>query len=387
MNNSNCLSESLLYDVIIIGGGLAGLVSAIQLSSAGFHVALVEKKSYPFAKVCGEYISNEVLNFLKSLGFNPFDFDAATITRLRLSSPSGKNYKIPLDLGGFGISRFTMDYQLSKIAANRGSQIFDNTKVVEVVFDNNSFTVETNTKKVLHSKFVIGSYGKRELLDKKLNRQFIQDRTGFMAVKYHIQTDYPVDEIGLDIFKGGYCGTGKIEGENYNLCYLYKRSKEFKFHSVKEIEEQLLFKNPNLKNIFQNSQFITLEPEVINEISFVKKTQVENHILLCGDTAGLITPLCGNGMSMAIHASKLLCEMLVNSGLLRKDFISLNERFKLEEAYKNKWNKLFHTRLFIGRTMQHLFSNSALVESGIRMIYALPALKKWLVRNSHGETI
>ena len=387
MNNSNSPSDSLLYDVIIIGGGLAGLVSAIQLSLAGYKIALIEKKMYPFTKVCGEYISNEVLPFLKSIGFDPFYFDAASINRLRLSSPSGANFNIPLDLGGFGISRFTMDFELSKLAKKYGALVIDTTKIVNVIFENDIFVVETNTKQFLSSKFVIGSYGKREALDKKLNRNFIQERTGYMAVKYHIQTDYPIDEIGLDLFKGGYCGIGKIEGEKYNLCYLYKRSKKFKFNGVKEIEEQLLYKNPNLKNIFQNSQFITREPEVINEISFVKKTQVENHILLCGDTAGLITPLCGNGMSMAIQASKLLCELLIHSNLLKQECITLNERLLLEVSYKEKWNKLFKTRLFIGRSLQQLFSNSNLVEAGIRSIHAIPMLEKWLVKNSHGDVI
>ncbi|NJO03265.1 MAG: FAD-dependent oxidoreductase, partial [Bacteroidia bacterium] len=50
-----------MYDIVIIGGGLAGLVNAIQLSQAGLKVALLEKKSYPFHRVCGEYVSNETL--------------------------------------------------------------------------------------------------------------------------------------------------------------------------------------------------------------------------------------------------------------------------------------------------------------------------------------
>jgi flavin-dependent dehydrogenase len=29
-------------------------------------------------------------------------------------------------------------------------------------------------------------------------------------------------------------------------------------------------------------------------------------MLMIGDTAGLIHPLCGNGMAMAIHSAKLL---------------------------------------------------------------------------------
>jgi flavin-dependent dehydrogenase len=41
-------------------------------------------------------------------------------------------------------------------------------------------------------------------------------------------------------------------------------------------------------------------------VSFEEKKNVEDHMLMIGDTAGLIHPLCGNGMAMAIHSAKLL---------------------------------------------------------------------------------
>ena len=59
----------MYYDIIIVGGGLAGLASAIHLSKKGLSVLLIEKNEYPKHKVCGEYISNEVLPYLKALDF------------------------------------------------------------------------------------------------------------------------------------------------------------------------------------------------------------------------------------------------------------------------------------------------------------------------------
>ncbi|MDQ6814091.1 MAG: FAD-dependent oxidoreductase, partial [Bacteroidota bacterium] len=48
--------DDRLYDVAIIGGGLAGLSLAIQCADEGHQVVLFEKENYPFHKVCGEYI-------------------------------------------------------------------------------------------------------------------------------------------------------------------------------------------------------------------------------------------------------------------------------------------------------------------------------------------
>jgi menaquinone-9 beta-reductase len=46
------------YQVIVIGGDLGGLCSALHLSLKGIKVLLIEKNAYPKHKVCGEYISN-----------------------------------------------------------------------------------------------------------------------------------------------------------------------------------------------------------------------------------------------------------------------------------------------------------------------------------------
>jgi len=56
------------FDIAIIGGGLAGLSLSIQCANAGYRTLLFEKETYPFHKVCGEYISNESFPFLEKLG-------------------------------------------------------------------------------------------------------------------------------------------------------------------------------------------------------------------------------------------------------------------------------------------------------------------------------
>lgn len=77
------------------------------------------------------------------------------------------------------------------------------------------------------------------------------------------------------------------------------------------MEEAVLFRNPFIRSIFEKSEFLFDRPETINEISFQTKQPVENHILMIGDAAGMIAPLCGNGMAMAIHSAKIVSERLL----------------------------------------------------------------------------
>lgn len=378
-------SDKTIYDAIIIGGGLAGLVCSIMLSRKGFKILLLEKKTYPFNKVCGEYVSNEVIGFLYTLGFDPFKYNASQIDKLRLSSPSGKNIFVDLDLGGFGISRFTMDYSLSKIAQNSGALLLENCRVNDVTFNENMFSVSSSAG-LFKSRFVVGSYGKRDLLDKKLNRKFIHKHTGYLGVKYHIKLDYPINEIGLDNFSGGYSGIVKIENDKYNLCYLYRRKKNDNFKSIRELEEKILFANPNIRAIFEKAVFINEHPEVINEISFSDKTCIEDHIFLCGDAAGLITPLCGNGMSMAIHGAKILSEILIDN-LIKGNNINALQRLKIENNYTKSWETTFSNRLFWGRTLQKIYGNKNLTAASLSIIHAFPTLEKWLIKKTHGKSI
>ena len=93
-------------DVLLIGGGLAGLAAALDLAGRGHRWRVVERKQYPFHRVCGEYVSNEVLPYLRRLGADPAALDPAAIEQFLLSSPGGRPLTSPLDLGGFGVSRY-----------------------------------------------------------------------------------------------------------------------------------------------------------------------------------------------------------------------------------------------------------------------------------------
>jgi flavin-dependent dehydrogenase len=94
------------YDIAIVGGGLGGLTFALQAIEQGYSVALFEKETYPFHKVCGEYISLESWNFLTSLGVPLASLDLPIIKNLSVTDVLGNEYSFDLPLGGFGISRF-----------------------------------------------------------------------------------------------------------------------------------------------------------------------------------------------------------------------------------------------------------------------------------------
>src|SRR5947207_7667295 len=117
------MNEDKLYDVAIIGGGLAGLALAIQCAKAGYETILFEKEKYPFHKVCGEYISLESWDFMEELGLPLSEMNLPIIRKLIISAPNGKTLEHMLPLGGFGISRYKLDAMLASIAEKNGVAI------------------------------------------------------------------------------------------------------------------------------------------------------------------------------------------------------------------------------------------------------------------------
>jgi menaquinone-9 beta-reductase len=367
-----------LKEVIIIGGGLSGLVAANYLAAAQLSVLLIEKKEYPFHRVCGEYISNETIPFLESLDLFPKQFNPSLITRLQLTSVNGRAADLALDLGGFGISRYTFDHFLYEKAKQRGVTFHLNTEVDSVRFTENKFEIKTKDK-VFYADVVIGSFGKRSKLDVSLQRGFIQKRSPYVGVKYHIRTQHPIDLIALHNFKDGYCGICNIEDGKSTLCYLTHRNNVKRFGNIKAMEEDVLYKNPFLKFIFTNSEFLYDKPEVINEISFETKNPVEDHILMSGDAAGMITPLCGNGMAMAIHSAKVVSELVI---AFNNDKIT---REQLEKQYAEKWSSLFVNRLWAGRQIQNLFGSEWASNFAVNLARYSKPVANFLVGKTHGE--
>lgn len=370
------------YDVAIVGGGLAGLSLSIQLARWNHRVILFEKEEYPFHKVCGEYISLESWDFLNDLGVPLDQLEVPIITKLEITSANGHALHHPLPLGGFGISRFLLDDTLAKLAGRAGVTIKQNCKVNDLSFSNDQFTLDTS-EGIYQSKAACCTYGKRSNIDIKKKRPFSTAQknklNNYIGVKYHVTGDFPADTIALHNFKDGYCGLVKIEGEQYNLCYLTTADNLQKSNgNIATMEQTILSRNPVLRQILQDAKKIN-GPLTISQISFDKKSQVEDHLLMIGDAAGMITPLCGNGMSMALHGSKIAA-LHIHHFLQGKI-----DRQKMEDRYIRQWKKNFASRLRIGRQIQSMFGSALLTNMMIGFLKRFPGMVTSLVRKTHGK--
>lgn len=370
------------YDCAVIGGGVAGLAAAAELGRKGFRVILFEKESYPFHKVCGEYVSLESMDYLAGLGLPLEEWDLPLIDTLTVSSLRGTAITQKLPLGGIGVSRYRLDGALSVLAREAGAEIMENTKVQDVRFSNDTFTIDTGRGSV-KARVCCGTFGKHANLDVKWKRSFLQKKTsasGFVAVKYHARLDAQRNRIGLHYFRNGYCGISPIEDQMHCICYL-TREENLRSHEndIRSMEEEVLAGNPFLKNIWKTADFLYDKPLTISRISFERKEQVKDHILMLGDAAGMIAPLCGNGISMALHSSKL-------AGRLIARFLQGEcGRSEMEKVYIRQWQALFGSRVMAGRMIQYLFLRTPVANALVSALRPFPAIVNQIVKQTHGR--
>jgi flavin-dependent dehydrogenase len=371
------IKQGNLYDCAIIGGGLAGLCLSIQLAKNGHSVVLFEKNNYPFHKVCGEYISMESYDFIESLGVNLNKMNLPKINQLSVTAHKGYKISSSLAMGGFGISRYTLDNELATIAKNNGVLVIENCTVSNVKLQNELYSVET-TKGTINSKLVVGSYGKIE--PPFIERTEHNKKGNYIGIKYHIKTKFPSTLIELHNFKDGYCGISKVDNDTVCLCYLTtSKNLNENNNDIKELEKNVLMKNPYLKKYFTESEFVFDKPLAISKIGFAKKQTYKNNVLLIGDSAGAIAPLCGNGMSIAMRSSKIISNYIT---LYLQNKITKSQLIK---NYTEDWNRNFSLRIKTGYYLQKLFGKQVTTLLSLKILAAFPLLFQKLIALTHGN--
>ncbi len=366
------------YQVIIIGGGLAGLTAALALADRGLEVMLLEKHAYPRHKVCGEYLSREVQPYLQSLGL-PLR-EAVVINRMQLTTLNGRTVHANLPMGGLGISRYALDASLYNKAKAAGVTFVFET-VIGLSEHESGYTVTTTGPGEYRAGLVIGAYGKRSGLDKELGRRFIEKPSPWLAVKAHYSyPNWPDNQVGLFTFRGGYAGLSKTETGAINFCYLASYNSFRQAGTIEAYNEKVVSENPYLREFLGTAEMIFEKPLSIAQISFGPKQSEGNGVMMCGDTAGMIHPLCGNGMAMAIQSARIATELIS-----RHYSQHSSNRETLLKTYRQHWQRAFSRRLFTGRKLQAVLLNEPLSELALSSIARSPWLMRQIISATHGK--
>lgn len=377
-----------IWDAAVIGGGPAGCSAAIRLAERGMKVVLFEAKTYPHDKMCGEFLSPECAGLLETLGVSqPVSRSGAvTIHTACLSAPDGATWEAHLPGAALGLSRKALDAILAEKARAVGVSVREGASVTAVRGNlKDGFGIEVRQRNLVKqdwARVVIGAHGKRGALDRALNRTFMHNRQPFIALKAHFHGPPIPGRIELHGFPGGYCGFSEIEGGAAVVCLLAHEDVFSRFRQTGRAADAFVAwmqsQNPYLHAWLSQAERIHPRWISIAQVPFCAKNIVEQEVLMTGDAAGLIVPLAGNGISMALEGGMIAA--VYTAAFLQRE-INAGE---LRVEYARRWNQQFGSRLRLGRMLQPLMLRPTALGGMLRLLRMLPPLGKYLVKNTRG---
>jgi flavin-dependent dehydrogenase len=362
------------YDAIIIGGGPAGATAALMLARAGWSVAIIEKKTFPRRKVCGEFISATSMPLLHELGVLD-DFLQVAGPEVRrvglfaqdcvLASPMPQPRNI-VERWGRALSREHLDLILLEAAQRAGADVWQPWIASELRRSECGYvcTITTMEKsKELAAPIVIAAHGSWESGTLPTQSTDHHHSSDLLAFKAHFRDcDLPPDLMPLIVFPGGYGGMVWSDGGRVSLSCCIRRDELRRCRQQWEkqragdavlghIQQSCAGVRWALKRATLDGAWLSAGP-----IRPGIRNGVANGIFLVGNSAGEAHPIVAEGISMALQSAGLLCRHMIT----RQDEIAAGRGLtEIGRAYSREWKRSFAPRIYAA----WLFANLAMSET------------------------
>lgn len=372
-------------DILIIGGGPAGSTTALYLSQLGFEITLIEKKVFPRETLCGEFLSKEVTDVLKELNiFDDFiSLKPNKLKSFRAIDESGIELKSDLNFDAYAMKRSVFDSLLLEKAKARNVNVKQPAEVISTVKTNSGFISEIADASGqivrIKSKLVIAAYGKQNILDKKLRRDFVNKKSNLNGIKFHLPVSLLQEsfseEIRIYVDDGIYCGMNQVSDTEMTVCFLENRN-ESKIPSRERLIE-VIKSNKHFQKVFSDKAIDYIKTANVygtGNIYFGNREVVENGVVMVGDAARVISPLAGDGIGMAMESAKLLYE------IMRKYKLDEADLDKIYLSYKKQYEKVFSKRLMTAKIIQGVILNRKTRELSFGLAKNYPSLLPYLIK-------
>ena len=368
----------MIYDVAVIGGGIAGGSAAIRLSRLGYSVLLLEKELHPAHKVCGEFLSGECQPLLQEVGIDFEEMGAAEIRSLLVAAGRAE-LQIDLPFLGRGISRKKLDDRLLTLASMRGTDVRRGVLVKGLNKTADRTEIDTS-QGPMWARNLFWAIGKTEMRAILPRRGKVENFVGF---KRHLKlppllADSLRGRVELHVFDGGYGGLSEVEDQFFNFCFILSK------HLVKsfgqdwgKINDHQSQKNVRLRNIFSEAQWQWPRPLTIGHIPYgfeYENTLPEYFVI--GDQFAVIPSLAGDGMAMSLFSAKEAVNAFHRASETGEEM-----RVAIEQ-YSSATQSTFYPPIRWGNRLQRVFQFPIVAKMAIRAIRPFPGITEKLIQQT-----
>jgi geranylgeranyl reductase family protein len=355
------------YDVVVVGGGVAGSVAARFAAKGGFKTLLIEKFKTPrnkpcsgiqfqyFEKLIGEKIPREKLC-------------RNELYKVEMVTPKGKVLKGKMKMLNFW--RSTFDSWLNSLAANAGADFRDNTSLIDFVEDKSEDKIIVKVsaegkQEEVKARYLIGADGMLSRVRRKMRPQDFDKKTSGATVNYYFVGNAKLDPNTLYMF---------YNREFCPLMFAWVYLKDDKWVIGTGANEKPLEYADRFFNYVKEKY--ELRGQIVKKEGFsstLKSTIYlgEGRILMVGDAAGLVDLYRGVGMDNAALSGRLAVKAITKAeeeGLeAAKTYENLMKKviMKIESNAKKQIK-----RLSSNNELEKSLSPLNMLKGGIHMLIA-----------------
>ena len=292
-----------MYDVVIVGAGVAGSATAIHLARRGRSVLLIDRSSFPRRKPCGEALFPQGRAELADLDL------AALLTgesadlravRFTLGKRSAEATIGRQGYGAIGVSRLKLDSLLIDSAVRATVEVETGVHVRKLVSREQRFELEADGARV-EGKVIVAADGFRSglRLQAGLSVNSTARRYGISA--HLLMVDAPPPRIDIYFEPGYEVYVTPLGGNLVNVAVLLDQSR------VRELGGRL---REGFVSLVTSAPFgaatfeLVDEPLAVGPFPASAKSMWRDNLVLAGDAAGFYDPVSGNGMSLALVSAR-----------------------------------------------------------------------------------
>jgi geranylgeranyl reductase family protein len=334
------------YDIVVVGAGPAGATAAKFLAEKDAKVLLIDKHTFPRDKPCGGLITIRTLKrfpyiseeFISSYSFGGSLYSSSLRNRIQVQ------YNDPI--AAF-VVRKDFDYNLIKLALESGAIFRDGVSATNIQILNDKAAVTLETGESVESQLVIGADGVWSVIAKKsglgqhylhigrclyqeipltndlLDEYFTEKKKFQLFIKF-----MGINGFGWIAPKNGCIniGIGEMQPSSSHQ-QIQPPLKEVYHDFIRVLKEQKLIPPTITSETFQGGA-LPLRP--------LEKTFADR-VVLCGDAAGQMNPLTGDGIHYAMSSGMFaanVCAKAVEAGSTNASFLS-----KYQTLWKNDFGR------------------------------------------------
>ncbi|MEM4389242.1 MAG: NAD(P)/FAD-dependent oxidoreductase [Candidatus Micrarchaeia archaeon] len=319
------------FDVIVVGGGPGGSVTAALTARKGWKVLLLDKAKFPRDKTCGDAVSGKSLKVLRELDVVKEIERAphANITGVIFSNPKGTMVEIPFPktdstgapYAGYCCRREVLDNILFRKAKREVAETRENFEVTDLLFEDGKVVgvrgteLKTGRQREFRSKIVVGADGATSVVARALGRGMQPDEHSCVAVRaYYKNVKGLTGNIEIHFVESlipGYFWIFPLDGglANVGVGMVTSEMKARRIN-LRQSMFDVIERHPAFKERFAGAR---LASELKGWTLLFGSQRRKPHAagaLLVGDAAALVDPFTGEGMGNAMSAGKLASEVI-----------------------------------------------------------------------------